>query len=108
MFAPSVAPAERRPAAPREEIDGKGGGEKAIKTRRRRERERRGLPSEERKRKAQERKPTKPSFNAEVATGDGSGGGAPLFSASATWLPTPWPPVAPGAAAATAAVHRCQ
>ena len=27
-----VAPAERRPAAPREEIDGKGGGEKAIKT----------------------------------------------------------------------------
>jgi len=58
MFAPSVAPAERRPAAPREEIDGKGGGEKAIKTgrRRRRRRERRGLPSEERKRKAQERK----------------------------------------------------
>jgi len=36
-----VAPAERRPAAPREEIDGKGGGEKAIKTRRRREREKR-------------------------------------------------------------------
>ena len=27
-----VAPAERRPEAPREEIDGKGGGEKAIKT----------------------------------------------------------------------------
>lgn len=40
MFAPSVAPAERRPAAPREEIDGKGGGEKAIKTGRRRRRER--------------------------------------------------------------------
>jgi len=41
MFAPSVAPAERRPAATREEIDGRGGGEKAIKTRRRREREKR-------------------------------------------------------------------
>jgi len=34
MFAPSVAPAERRPAPREEEIDGKGGGEKAIKTRR--------------------------------------------------------------------------
>jgi len=57
MFAPSVAPAERRPAAPREEIDGKGGGEKAIKTGRGEggERERRGLPSEERKRKAPKR-----------------------------------------------------
>jgi len=27
-----VAPAERRPVAPQEEIDGRGGGEKAIKT----------------------------------------------------------------------------
>jgi len=102
MFAPSVAPAERRPA-PREEIDGKGGGEKAIKTGREKEkRERRGLPSEERKRKAPKRGNQPKPQNAEVATGDGDGGGAPLFSASATW--PPWPPVAPGAVA----VHRCQ
>jgi len=40
MFAPSRPPNAGRPA-PREEIDGKGGGEKAIKTRRRREREKR-------------------------------------------------------------------
>jgi len=33
MFAPSRPPNAGRPA-PREEIDGKGGGEKAIKTRR--------------------------------------------------------------------------
>jgi len=57
MFAPSVAPdARRRPPAPREEIDGKGGGEKAIKTGRGEgeEREKR-ITSEGRKRKALKR-----------------------------------------------------
>jgi len=76
MFAPSVAPAERRPAAPREEIDGKGGGEKAIKTerkrRRRRERERRGLPSEERKRKGSEERKRLPTNQTLIQRGSGN------------------------------------
>jgi len=53
MFAPSVAPAERRPAGParRDRRERRGRESDQDRMRRRRRRERRGLPSEERKRK---------------------------------------------------------
>merc|ERR1712027_275109 len=53
MFAPSVAPAKRRPAGParRDRRERRGRESDQDRMRRRRRRERRGLPSEERKRK---------------------------------------------------------